>query len=176
MADPDDLPMWEALCPNPACLLNLPDDRVAYTPPDKAAIHQKRRRHFAGNLSLTYAEPVMLLRGWRHHMFDEWGRTYLDAYNNVPHVGHAHPRIQAVACEQLGRINSNTRYLHPAQTAFADKLGKTPITVADRPGFLVNRLLMAYLNEALLLCGEGYDWVSIDMTSRGSVCRWGLSA
>jgi 4-aminobutyrate aminotransferase-like enzyme/Ser/Thr protein kinase RdoA (MazF antagonist) len=127
VADPDDLPMWEALCPNPACLLNLPDDRVAYTPPDKAAIHQKRRRHFAGNLSLTYAEPVMLLRGWRHHMFDEWGRTYLDAYNNVPHVGHAHPRIQAVAAEQLKRLNTNTRYLHPAQTEFADAiLSKLP--------------------------------------------------
>ena len=64
----------------------------------------------------------MLVRGWQHHLFDEWGRPYLDAYNNVPHVGHAHPRIQAVATDQLKRINSNTRYLHPAQTAFADKL------------------------------------------------------
>jgi 4-aminobutyrate aminotransferase-like enzyme len=37
-------------------------------------------------------------------------------------VGHAHPRIQTVAADQLKRMNSNTRYLHPAQTAFADKL------------------------------------------------------
>jgi 4-aminobutyrate aminotransferase-like enzyme len=45
----------------------------------------------------------------------------------VPHVGHAHPRIQAVAADQLKRMNSNTRYLHPAQTAFADKiLSKMP--------------------------------------------------
>ena len=64
----------------------------------------------------------MLLRGWRHHLFDEMGRPYLDAYNNVPHVGHAHPRIRAVAADQLARLNSNTRYLHPAQTAFAEKL------------------------------------------------------
>jgi 4-aminobutyrate aminotransferase-like enzyme len=127
VADPDDLQMWEALCPNPACLLTLPDEKVAYTPPDKAEILAQRHRHFAGNLSLTYARPVMLLRGWRHHMFDEWGRPYLDAYNNVPHVGHAHPRIQAVAAAQLARLNSNTRYLHPAQTAFAEKiLSKLP--------------------------------------------------
>ena len=42
-------------------------------------------------------------------------------------TGHAHPRIQAVAADQLKRMNSNTRYLHPAQTAFADKiLSKLP--------------------------------------------------
>jgi len=46
--------------------------------------------------------------------------------------------------------------------AFADKLGKTPITVADRPGFLVNRLLMVYLNEAGLLAEEGFDWLALD--------------
>ncbi|WP_377190843.1 aminotransferase class III-fold pyridoxal phosphate-dependent enzyme [Ruegeria meonggei] len=122
VGDPDEMELWHALCPNPAALLNLPDDKVFYRPTDKQAILQGRHDHFGGNLSLTYDDPVMLVRGWKHHMFDEWGRPYLDAYNNVPHVGHAHPRIQAVAADQLRRMNSNTRYLHPAQTAFADKL------------------------------------------------------
>lgn len=127
VADPDDLEMWTALCPNPAALLNLPNEKVRYEPPSKTALLDKRQKHFGGNLSLTYTDPVMLLRGWRHHLFDEWGRPYLDAYNNVPHVGHAHPRIQAVAADQLRRMNSNTRYLHPAQTAFAEKiLSKMP--------------------------------------------------
>lgn len=122
VCDPDDIALWEAVCPNPAALLNLPDTQVRYAPTDRTAILAKRRAHFGGNLSLTYTEPVMLMRGWRHHLFDEWGRPYLDAYNNVPHVGHAHPRIQAVAADQLRRLNSNTRYLHPAQTEFADIL------------------------------------------------------
>ncbi len=127
VADPDELELWHAVCPNPAALLNLPDEKVFYRPTDKQAILQDRRAHFGGNLSLTYDDPVMLVRGLRHHLFDEWGRPYLDAYNNVPHVGHAHPRIQAVAADQLKRMNSNTRYLHPAQTAFADKvLSKLP--------------------------------------------------
>ncbi len=127
VADPDELELWHAVCPNPAALLNSPDEKVFYRPTDKQAILQDRREHFGGNLSLTYDDPVMLVRGWRHHLFDEWGRPYLDAYNNVPHVGHAHPRIQAVAADQLKRMNSNTRYLHPAQTAFADKvLSKLP--------------------------------------------------
>lgn len=127
VGDPDELELWHAVCPNPAALLNLPDDKVFYRPTDKQAILQGRQDHFGGNLSLTYDDPVMLVRGWKHHLFDEWGRPYLDAYNNVPHVGHAHPRIQAVAADQLKRMNSNTRYLHPAQTAFADKvLSKLP--------------------------------------------------
>ncbi len=38
---------------------------------------------------------------------------------------------------------------------FAISLGKTPIVVADRPGFLVNRILGLYLNEATLAAEEG---------------------
>ena len=127
VGDPDEMYMWRGICPNPAALLNLPDDKVRYAPTDKTKVLAHRQTHFAGNLSLTYDDPVMLVRGWKHHLFDEWGRPYLDAYNNVPHVGHAHPRIQAVVADQLKRVNTNTRYLHPAQTAFADKiLSKLP--------------------------------------------------
>ncbi|MFA3920732.1 aminotransferase class III-fold pyridoxal phosphate-dependent enzyme [Ruegeria hyattellae] len=122
VADPDDLTFWADICPNPAALLNLSDEKVTYLPTPREEVLRDRLAHFGGNLRLTYDEPVMLVRGWRHHLFDEWGRPYLDAYNNVPHVGHAHPRLQAVATDQLGRVNTNTRYLHPAQTAFADKL------------------------------------------------------
>ncbi|WP_432823026.1 3-hydroxyacyl-CoA dehydrogenase NAD-binding domain-containing protein [Trichloromonas sp.] len=59
-----------------------------------------------------------------------------------------------------GRQTSETT----AATLFdlALKLGKTPVLVADRPGFLVNRLLMAYLNEACLMAEDGIDWQSLD--------------
>ncbi|WP_200832479.1 aminotransferase class III-fold pyridoxal phosphate-dependent enzyme [Candidatus Halocynthiibacter alkanivorans] len=122
VASPDEMYLWQALCPNPAALLNLPDRKTAFEPLQKELVHQDRKRCFGDNVKLSYQDPVMLMRGWQHHLFDQWGRPYLDAYNNVPHVGHAHPRIQAVAADQLRRMNSNTRYLHPAQSAFADKL------------------------------------------------------
>ena len=48
--------------------------------------------------------------------------------------------------------------------AFARKLGKVPIIVKDSPGFLVNRLLLPYLNEACLLLQEGADIGQIDRT------------
>jgi 4-aminobutyrate aminotransferase-like enzyme/Ser/Thr protein kinase RdoA (MazF antagonist) len=122
VGDPDDNYLWRAICPNPAAMLNLPDAKTTFEPTNKADVLADRKAHFGDNLKLSYSDPIMLVRGWQHHLFDEWGRPYLDTYNNVPHVGHAHPRIQAVAADQLRRINSNTRYLHPAQTAFADKL------------------------------------------------------
>ena len=129
VADPDQFWFWRQICPNPAALLNLPEGKTLYEVADKGAVLAGRRAHFGGNLSLTYRDPVMFLRGWRHHLFDEWGRPYLDAYNNVPHVGHAHPRLQAIAADQLKRMNSNTRYLHPAQVGFAEKiLSKLPDT------------------------------------------------
>jgi 4-aminobutyrate aminotransferase-like enzyme/Ser/Thr protein kinase RdoA (MazF antagonist)/murein DD-endopeptidase MepM/ murein hydrolase activator NlpD len=121
-AEPDERGWWQALCPNPASLLNLDDEAVAYQPLEESAIALAREDRFGTNLKLSYDKPCLFVRGWRHHLFDEWGRSFLDAYNNVPHVGHAHPRIAEVAADQLARINSNTRYLHPAQTEFADIL------------------------------------------------------
>ncbi len=120
--DPDELDFWSKLYPNPASILNLDDENVAYHPPSKVGVLAERKARFGQNLKLTYTDPVMFLRGWKTHLFDEWGRPFLDSYNNVPHVGHAHPRIQAVAADQLQRMNSNTRYLHPAQVAFAQKI------------------------------------------------------
>jgi 3-hydroxyacyl-CoA dehydrogenase/enoyl-CoA hydratase/3-hydroxybutyryl-CoA epimerase len=45
---------------------------------------------------------------------------------------------------------------------FAKKLGKTPVIVKDAPGFLVNRILLAYINEAGRILGEGGSIVEID--------------
>jgi 3-hydroxyacyl-CoA dehydrogenase/enoyl-CoA hydratase/3-hydroxybutyryl-CoA epimerase len=44
----------------------------------------------------------------------------------------------------------------------AKKLGKTPIVVKDGPGFLVNRLLLPYMNEAMFLFEEGVPVERID--------------
>ncbi|MFK7993979.1 MAG: aminotransferase class III-fold pyridoxal phosphate-dependent enzyme [Granulosicoccus sp.] len=122
VASPDDKALWCALCPNPAALLNLPDQRTAYQSVDESKTRVERQENFAQNLKLSYRKPLLLLRGYRHHLFDQWGRAYLDAYNNVPHVGHAHPAIQSAVSHQLSRLNTNTRYLHPAQSTFAEAL------------------------------------------------------
>ena len=122
VADPDELELWNAICPNPAALLNLTEEKISCQMIDEDKVLHMRQRDFGANLKLSYREPIMLLRGWRHYLFDQWGRAYLDAYNNVPHVGHAHPRIQSVVSRQLSQLNTNTRYLHPLHSAFAERL------------------------------------------------------
>lgn len=53
---------------------------------------------------------------------------------------------------------------------FVTALGKTPILVADRPGFLVNRLLAPYLNEAGFLVEDGAGVAEIDQ----ALTRFGM--
>jgi 3-hydroxyacyl-CoA dehydrogenase/enoyl-CoA hydratase/3-hydroxybutyryl-CoA epimerase len=45
---------------------------------------------------------------------------------------------------------------------FVRKLGKVPVVVADAPGFLVNRVLFPYLDEAVRLLLEGTPGAEID--------------
>jgi 3-hydroxyacyl-CoA dehydrogenase/enoyl-CoA hydratase/3-hydroxybutyryl-CoA epimerase len=49
-----------------------------------------------------------------------------------------------------------------AAVKLARSLGKVPVVISDCPGFLVNRLLMPYLNEASYLAGEGVPVQRID--------------
>ena len=64
------------------------------------------------NLSISYQQPLKIVRGWMQYLYDETGRAFLDFYNNVPLVGHSHPRVVQAAQEQLALLNTNTRYLH----------------------------------------------------------------
>jgi 3-hydroxyacyl-CoA dehydrogenase/enoyl-CoA hydratase/carnithine racemase len=54
-----------------------------------------------------------------------------------------------------------------AVVAHAKRLGKCPVVVRDSPGFLVNRVLMPYLHEAVEMVREGVEPVRIDRASRG---------
>ena len=66
------------------------------------------------------------------YLFDETGRQYLDAYNNVPHVGHCHPRVVEAARQQMGVLNTNTRYLHDLLDRYAERLAATLPDAAER--------------------------------------------
>ena len=84
-----------------------------------------RRRLVGGNVSVGYRRPVHVVRGSMQYLFDETGRRYLDAYNNVPHVGHCHPRIVEAAERQMRTLNTNTRYLHENLARYAARLVST---------------------------------------------------
>ncbi len=121
-ADPDESTEWLALFPDPASLLGLPPGHATAPELSPQDLLAHRGRHTVSNLKLSYREPVTVVRGWRCLLFDDRGRTYLDAYNNVPHVGHAHPRITRAAQRQLRLVNTNTRYLQPAFETYVEAL------------------------------------------------------
>jgi 4-aminobutyrate aminotransferase-like enzyme/Ser/Thr protein kinase RdoA (MazF antagonist) len=81
-----------------------------------------RKRLLGGNLSLSYEQPLKIVRGSMLHLYDEAGRAYLDVYNNVPLVGHSHPRVVRAIQEQVALLNTNTRYLHDNILRYADRL------------------------------------------------------
>jgi 4-aminobutyrate aminotransferase-like enzyme/Ser/Thr protein kinase RdoA (MazF antagonist) len=84
-----------------------------------------RRRVIGANVSVAYRSPLKIARGWMQYLYDAAGRRYLDAYNNVPHVGHSHPRVVQAAAAQMAVLNTNTRYLHDGLARFAERLVAT---------------------------------------------------
>jgi len=100
-----------------ACGFSTPDN-------DKNKITQKERRkkHFSESLSLSYSEPIYMSSSAFQYMYDNDGNTYLDAYNNIPLVGHAHPAISRIISQQVRKLNTNTRYHYIQLGAYAEHL------------------------------------------------------
>jgi 4-aminobutyrate aminotransferase-like enzyme/Ser/Thr protein kinase RdoA (MazF antagonist) len=122
VAAPGRRSLWKGLCPDPNLILGIPSDRFPPSEPSKGETLTARRKLLGHNLSVSYHEPLKIVRGWMQHLHDETGRAYLDAYNNVPLVGHSHPRVVRAVREQLALLNTNTRYLHDNLVRYAERL------------------------------------------------------
>ena len=81
-----------------------------------------RRRYVGPSLSLAYEKPLKIVRGSGQYLYDDEGREYLDAVNNVCHVGHCHPTVVEAAHRQASMLNTNTRYLHDHLVDYAKRL------------------------------------------------------
>ena len=84
-----------------------------------------RKRLLGRNLSLAYKNPIKIVRGLMQYLYDDEGVEFLDAYNNVAHVGHCNPRVVEAGQEQMAILNTNTRYLHDLINSFAERLTST---------------------------------------------------
>ena len=96
-----------------------------------------RQDHLSPNLSLAYQSPLHVVRGHLQYLYDADGREYIDAVNNVAHVGHCHPRVVRAGQQQMAVLNTNSRYLHSHIVRYAERLCATlpePLRVC----FLVN--------------------------------------
>lgn len=115
---------------------------------------------------LFYRTPVHLVKGEGAHVWDADGTEYLDVYNNVASVGHAHPRVVEAIARQASLLNTHTRYLHENILNYADDILSTMPDELNRIMFqctgseandLAVRVAQAYTGgEGVIVTAEAY--------------------
>ncbi len=85
-------------------------------------IFKLRKAHLAPSLSMSYNTPLHIVKGFGQYLYDSEGNRYLDAVNNIQHVGHSHPKIAKVAEKQFRKLNTNTRYIDEKIVKYAKAL------------------------------------------------------
>lgn len=125
VSKPSERSFWCTVSPDANLMLGLPRSLFPVEEPTRSQTLADRRKRIGPCLSIGYKDPVKVVRGWMQHLYDEGGRRYLDCYNNVPHVGHCHPRVVDALCRQAGILATNTRYLNDNITRYAEALTAT---------------------------------------------------
>jgi 4-aminobutyrate aminotransferase-like enzyme/Ser/Thr protein kinase RdoA (MazF antagonist) len=114
--------VFTSISPNPNLILGIPESCFPAAEVSPATTLAKRKELLGPNLGISYDHPLKIVRGWRQYLYDDTGRAYLDVYNNVPLVGHSHPRVVAAVQQQIALLNTNTRYLHDNILKYAERL------------------------------------------------------
>ena len=177
VAVPSQQSTWLSLSPDAALLLGLPDEFHASPRRSIEETLARRVRLLGPNLSVSYEEPLRIVRGVGAYLYDDQARSYLDSVNNVAHVGHAHPHVVRAGQRQMQVLNTNTRYLHDEVLRYAERLAAT---VPDPLGvcFFVNsgseanelalRLIRAATRAQDVICVEhgyhGHSQALIDVS------------
>lgn len=119
------LDVWAELFPDARHYAGMADEFYSQSGRTKPEIVAMRRELLLPNLSISYEEPIKFVRGEGVWLIDDKGRAYLDCFNNVCHIGHAHPAAVEAMAKQAGTLNTNTRYLHDNIVAYAERLSAT---------------------------------------------------
>ncbi|MGZ0700759.1 aminotransferase class III-fold pyridoxal phosphate-dependent enzyme [Pseudomonas piscis] len=119
------LDVWADLFPDASTLAGIPAETYSQEGRTKAQIVAKRKELLLPNLSISYSDPIKFVRGDGVWLIDNFGRAYLDCFNNVCHLGHSHPDVVQALAQQASRLNTNTRYLHDNIVEYAERLTAT---------------------------------------------------
>ncbi|MDT0539791.1 aminotransferase class III-fold pyridoxal phosphate-dependent enzyme [Croceitalea sp. P059] len=117
------LEKWIAL--NPIHVENTFRVAAGFSPKKAISIDlalEKRSKHISSILSVSYKKPIQMESAAFQYMYDVHGNVFLDAYNNIPHVGHSHPKVIEAGQKQMAKLNTNTRYVYDLLAIYAEKL------------------------------------------------------
>jgi 4-aminobutyrate aminotransferase-like enzyme/Ser/Thr protein kinase RdoA (MazF antagonist) len=170
VADNSQRDTWLSISPDPNLILNIPKHLFPNVKNSTAQLIEKRNSHIAQSLSLSYEKPLKIVRGFMQYLYDENGNKYLDAVNNVPHVGHSNPRVVRAAQKQMVVLNTNTRYLHDNLSNYAEKLtaklpGNLSVCIFTNSGSEANDLA---LRMSKIYTGNS-DFIVLDAAYHGNL-------
>ncbi len=108
--------------PAPVMVNGFDGSRAGDLQPATRELIGRRERALGSAYRLFYDHPVSFVNGSGVHLYDADGNAYLDAYNNVPSVGHSHPWVAEAVSRQLLKLNTHTRYLTDGVVSYAERL------------------------------------------------------
>ena len=169
VAPPSQRSIWTSISPDPNLIVGLPQPEIFEKKRSCREILDIRNRHIGRNFSIAYQQPLKIVRGRGQYLIDENGQAFLDAVNNVTHVGHCHPDVVAAGQRQMTILNTNTRYLHDHIITYTHQLLETfpePLSVC----FFV--CTGSEANELALRMARNYtdqhDIISVDGAYHGN--------
>ena len=124
--------VWRKIVPDPNLILRLAPESFEIDPMPPETLLARRGKVIGPSLSVSYAKKLKMVRGRGAYLFDHTGRAFVDAVNNIAHVGHSHPQVVEALARQASVLNTNTRYLHNSLIDYAERLGAlfpTPLSV-----------------------------------------------
>jgi 4-aminobutyrate aminotransferase-like enzyme len=138
--------------------------------PETASLIERRRRVLGPSYKLFYDEPVHFVRAEGVRLYDAQGNAYLDVYNNVPAVGHCHPRVVEAQARQAATLNTHTRYLYDVVLTYAERLIETfPAELSNamftctgsEANDLAFRIARTHTgNEGIIVTSNGYHGIT----------------
>ena len=111
--------------PSRAIINGFDPNRLDELPEQMQKNIRRRDQSLGPGYRLFYDTPLEIVRGKGVTLFDREGNDYLDVYNNVPSVGHAHPKVIAAVHEQMQVLNTNTRYVQESILDYSEQLLST---------------------------------------------------
>jgi 4-aminobutyrate aminotransferase-like enzyme/aminoglycoside phosphotransferase (APT) family kinase protein len=138
---------------------------------------ERRHQSISPLLSISYKKPLSVAGAAFQYMYESSGTSILDAYNNIPHVGHSHPKVVEAGQRQMAKLNTNTRYLYDLLAEYAERLlAKFPTSLStvyfvnsgSAASDLAMRMAFAHTrNPNVLVMEHGYHGntqISIDIS------------
>ncbi len=119
-----EIDIWKSMCPDPNLLFKL-ESLQQQSQPDNKTLTAYRKTHLGKGMSLSYQQPIQMVRGMGAYLIDQFGAAYMDTVNNVAHVGHEHPFVVKAGQDQMALLNTNTRYLHQNMKLLTEELLST---------------------------------------------------